>query len=235
MNLILLFKEDFISDNKVLISGRRAEHILFTHKAKVGKQLTVGLLDGKIGKGTVTSIITHQIEMEVILTANPPDPIPLTLILALPRPKSLKKALHVITTLGVKKIYLIETWKVEKSYWQSPLLQPEELKKHFFLGLEQAKDTIIPEIIFKRRFKPFIEDEIPDIVKDTTKFVAHPFNAMPCPYNFKKPIALAIGPEGGFTDYEVSKFIDKGFTSISIGERIQRVEFAIPAIISKMF
>jgi 16S rRNA (uracil1498-N3)-methyltransferase len=235
MNLILLYEQDFIAKNKIVISGRRAEHVLSVHKAEIGKQLTVGLYNSKLGKGTVTSLSNGKIEMITNLTDDPPTPIPLTLILALPRPKSLKKALHVATTLGVKKIFLIETWKVDKSYWQSPLLQSEEIKKQLILGLEQAKDTVLPEVILKRRFKPFIEDEIPEIIKDTIPFVAHPTNSKPCPYNCNESITLAIGPEGGFTDYEVNKFTEQGFTPISIGERIQRVEFAIPAIIGKMY
>jgi 16S rRNA (uracil1498-N3)-methyltransferase len=235
MNLILLQNKDFISEAQVSISGRRAEHVLSVHKAEIGKQLTVGLSNGKMGTGTVTSLNNDKIEMKVILSDNPPTPIPLTLILALPRPKSLKKALHVATTLGVKKIYLIETWKVDKSYWQSPLLQPEEIKKQLILGLEQAKDTILPEVIMKRRFKPFIEDEVPEIIKSSIPFVAHPTDANQCPFNFKKPVTLAIGPEGGFTEYEVNKFMEQGFTPISIGERIQRVEFAIPVIIGKIY
>jgi 16S rRNA (uracil1498-N3)-methyltransferase len=235
MNLILLFKKDFISENKILLSGRRAEHVISIHKAAIGKNLTVGLINGKMGRGTVTSLSSNKVEMEISLTNNPPKPIPLTLILALPRPKSLKKALHVITTLGIKKIYIIETWKVEKSYWQSPLLEPEELQKHLILGLEQAKDTIMPEIILKRRFKPFVEDEISQIIDNTTPFLAHPTYASPCPYDFKKAVTLAVGPEGGFTEYEINKLKEHKFTPISIGQRIQRVEFAIPAIIGKMF
>ena len=235
MNIVLLLKSDFTEKNKVSVFGRRAEHILSIHKAEIGKQLTVGLINDKIGQGTITSINNEKIEMEVYLSEKPPEPLPLTLLLALPRPKSLKKALHVATSLGIKKIYLLETWKVEKSYWQSPLLQVDELNKHLVLGLEQAKDTIMPEVILKRRFKPFLEDELPQIIKNTTPFIAHPSNALPCPYNFIKPVTLAIGPEGGFTDYEVNKFKELNFIPITIGKRIQRVEFAIPSIVSKMY
>ena len=235
MNLILLNNKDFIADNIVKLSGRRAEHILSVQRGRIGKELTVGLVNSNMGKGSITSINDSEITLNISLTEEPPAPLPLTLILALPRPKSLKKALHIATALGVKKIFLIETWKVEKSFWQTPLLSPSEIEKQLILGLEQAKDTVMPEIILKRRFKPFIEDELPAIIKNTIPYVAHPSNAIPCPYNTTAPSTLAIGPEGGFTEYEVNKLIETGFNAITTGPRIQRVEFAIPTIISRMF
>jgi 16S rRNA (uracil1498-N3)-methyltransferase len=235
MNLILLNKNDFVDDNKILISGRRAEHIISVHKASIARELTVGLINGNIGTGTVTHVSDNEIEMDVTLSITPPSPLPLKLIVALPRPKTLKKVLHIATALGIKNIYLIETWKVEKSYWQSPLLETEEIRKHLVLGLEQAKDTVLPKVTLKRRFKPFVEDELPNIIKNTAPFIAQPSDIPDCPYNFNDPATLAIGPEGGFTEYEVNKLAEQGFNKISIGKRIHRVEFAIPIIVGRLF
>lgn len=234
MNLILLFEDDFASENKAIISGRRAIHINEVHRASIGKTLNVGLLGGKIGIGTVIDKKDDTIELDTKLSENPPNPLNLKLIVALPRPKSLKKVIHIATTLGIKEIYIIETWKVEKSYWQSPLLKTEKIMNQLILGLEQAKDTVMPKVFLKKRFKPFAEDELPEIIKNTTPFVAHPSCEKNCPYNIKEPITLAIGPEGGFTNYEVTKLKEIGFSQISIGERILRVEFAIPTIIGRI-
>ena len=235
MNLILLHKNDFTSKNVVCLTGRRLEHILLVHNAEIGKSLTVGLLNGNIGKGTITNISNNSIEMNVILDKNPPCPLPLTLILALPRPKTFKKAVHAAISMGVKKIYVIESWKVDKSYWQSPTIRKDKLEQQIILALEQGKDTILPEIIFKRRFKPFAEDDIPDIINDSYPILAHPSAEKQCPYNINKHITLAVGPEGGFTEYEINLLVKQGFNTFSIGKRILRVEFAVPAIISRLF
>lgn len=235
MNLILLQKEDFITNNRVCLRGRTANHIYSIHKAILGKQLTVGFINGLIGKGTVIQISQNYIELDIDLTLPPPNPLPLTLMIALPRPKTLKKIIQVSTSMGVKDLYFIESWKVEKSYWQSPCLNKNEINKQIKLGLEQGKDTVPPQVIFKKRFKPFIEDEIPDLIKDTYAIVAHPTAKLQCPYNINKSVTLIIGPEGGFTDYEVNLITSNGFESVSIGKRVLRTEYAIPAIIGRLF
>jgi len=87
----------------------------------------------------------------------------------------------------------------------------------------------------RKRFKPFVEDELPLLAKETFSLVAHPEAVAQCPRDVKRPVTLAIGPEGGWTPYEIDKLTDCGFLPINMGKRILRVESAIPAIISKLF
>jgi len=235
MNLILLQTGDFISNNRVCLKGLTAKHIYSVHKAELGTQLTVGLINGLIGKGTVIQICPNHIELDIDLNSPPPETLPLTLIIALPRPKTLKKIIQVSTSMGVKHLYFIESWKVDKSYWQSPCLNVNEINKQIKLGLEQGKDTLPPQIIFKKRFKPFIEDEIPELIKDTYAMVAHPTAEQQCPFNINKPVTLIIGPEGGFTEYEINLITSQGFQAVSIGRRVLRTEYAIPAILGRLF
>lgn len=235
MNLILLFDDDFISNNCVRLTGRRLQHCLEVHRAEVGDSLRVGKLNGLLGTGTILSLTAEQMDLDVQLDQQPPAPLPCTLLLALPRPKMLKRVLQSVTSLGVKKIYLINSYRVEKSFWGSPLLQPEKLQEHLVLGLEQARDTILPEVHLRPRFKPFVEDELPQIAAGTSAYVAHPVAASDCPRDKNEPTTLAIGPEGGFIPYEVDKLHECGFTPISLGERILRVETAVPVLLSRIF
>lgn len=234
MNLIILNQDDFISSNKVVLKERRLQHISNVHKANVGDTLKVGLLNGNIGLGTIETFNTHSLEMNVELNSAPPAPLDLTLICALPRPKVLKRVIQSITTLGIKKIYFINCWKVEKSYWGSPVLSEESLQEHVILGLEQAKDTIMPDIQLKKLFKPFVEDELPEIVKDTYPILAHPGQKQNIPQHTNQALSLAIGPEGGFTQYEVEKLLEAGFQQTSFGNRILKVEVAIPYILGAL-
>jgi RsmE family RNA methyltransferase len=174
------------------------------------------------------------VEMAVDLYEPPPSALPLTLILALPRPKSLKKSIEAAASLGVKNIFIIESWRVEKSYWSSPVLAPEALRERMLLGLEQARDTVLPRIEIRRRFKPFVEDELPELAAESLRLVAHPRDAHPCPVNVQQPVVLMIGPEGGFIPYEIELLQNTGFTPVTIGERILRVETAIAAFIGRL-
>ena len=114
-------------------------------------------------------------------------------------------------------------------------MKEENIRKQLILGLEQARDTILPKVQLRPFFKSFIEDELPGIINETLAFVAHPEAAEPCPYNVRKPVTLVIGPEGGFIPYEIKKLMALGFAPIHLGERILRVESAVPALLSRLF
>lgn len=236
MNLILLFKEDFLNGGeKVRLEGRRLRHVLEVHCASPGDELCVGLAGGQIGRGKITYLTSDLLEMDVQLNFAPPPALPVTLILALPRPKILRRTLAAASSMGVKKIILLNSYRVEKSFWQSPVLQKENIEKQLVLGLEQARDTVMPEVTTRPLFKPFVEDELSAITRDTTALVAHPHALASCPRGLKVPVTLAVGPEGGFIPYEIEKFTSCGFVPVSIGERTLSVESAVPALLSRLF
>jgi 16S rRNA (uracil1498-N3)-methyltransferase len=235
MNCILLFESDFTNRERtaVTLTGRRKEHALSVCKVKAGDTLRVGLLNGNLGIGSVVRVTERFLEMDVSLAAAPPGPLPLTLLLALPRPKAFKRCVEAVASLGVKRIFIIQSFRVEKSYWASPVLSEDSLQKHLLLGLEQACDTVLPRIEIRKRFKPFVEDELPELIKGTLPLVAHPHAEKTCPFLTDTPITLAVGPEGGFIPYEIDLFQKCGFEAVSLGKRILRVEHALPALIGR--
>ncbi len=235
MNLILLKHDDFIAEDRVRLSGRRMEHIRTIHRAEVDTTLRVGRINGKMGLGMITRIDSDFVELDVDLTQPPPERLPVTLLLALPRPKMLRRVLQSVTSLGVKQIYLISTHRVEKSFWLSPLLDSENLHEQLLFGLEQARDTFLPEVHLRKLFKPFVEDELPELIKGTKALVAHPGSEESPRLEPGLATTLAVGPEGGFIPYEVDKLVDCGFTAFSLGERILRVETAVPVLLAKVY
>jgi RsmE family RNA methyltransferase len=234
MNLILLFAEDFVAPGHVQLAGRRLEHVARIHRAAVGDTLTVGVAEGGLGRGLITRLDDEALEMDVTLDAEPPPPLPVTLILAVPRPKVLNRAIAGAVSMGVKRIFLINAWRVEKSYWSSPRMAPENLRLQAILGLEQAKDTRLPSIEIRRLFRPFVEDELPALVQGTRALVAHPPASEACPRFVDAPVTLAIGPEGGFIDAEVASLVRAGFAPVSLGPRVLRVETAIAAVLGRI-
>ncbi len=234
MNLIILNPED-VHDGKALITGSRLEHILTYIKPVIGDSLKTGILNGSIGEGIVTEISDRGLALNLNLQNPPPHPLPLKLILAMPRPKVLNRVIQHAASMGIKEIYIIKTWRVEKSYWETPMLEEENIKIQMITGLEQSRDTILPVIQIRKRFKPFVEDELPELIKGALALTAHPVGGIECPRRVNSPVTLAIGPEGGFIPYEIDALQKIGFETVNIGERILRVETAIPFIIGRLF
>ena len=237
MNLIILFESDFCTPDRstVRLTGRRREHALSVCRIVTGDTLRVGLLNGAIGTGTVTAVDPLYLELSVDLSLPPPEPLPLTLILALPRTKVLKRGLETAPAPGIKKIVILESWRVEKSYWTSPVLSPEVIREHLLLGLEQSGDTALPIVEIRRRFKPFAEDELPALIRGARALVGHPAAGIDCPFRSELPVVLAIGPEGGFIPYEIDLLTGIGFLPVTLCKRILRVEQAIPAFAGRLF
>jgi RsmE family RNA methyltransferase len=235
MNLILLFPEDFVDEALVRLTGRRLQHVTHVHRAALGDELTVGVVGGRMGRGEVVRLDADALELRVALSSDPPVALPVTLVLALPRPKVLNRVIASATSLGVKRIALINAWRVEKSYWHSPRLHEDNLLAQRILGLEQARDTVLPEITLHRLFRPFVEDELPALAADTLALVPRPGANVDCPRAVGQAVTLAIGPEGGFIPAEIASLQRAGFLPVTLGPRILRVETAVPAALARLF
>lgn len=233
MNLVLVFGEDFAAPGRVVLRGRRAAHVREVHRATAGDELVVGIAGGRIGRGRLLSV-SDAIEMEIVLDRDPPPPLDVTLVMALPRPKVLNRVIAAVTSLGVKRIFLINAWRVEKSYWRSPRMSDENLRQQAIAGLEQARDTILPTIERRRLFRPFVEDELPEIIEGTTALAAEPYADGELPRTLSVPLTLAIGPEGGFIRKEIDSLTRIGFRAVTMGPRILRVETAVAAILGRL-
>lgn len=241
MNIILLEAEE-INNQNVMLVDRRAEHIIRVLGAKVGDSYRVGVINGKIGTGTVLSITRNRpygVELGVKLTAKVrPEPA-IDLVLALPRPIMLKRIFSQAAALGVGRFYIIHARRVEKSFWSGSILKQDQARFQLLQGLEQAVDTRVPDVEMHRRFKPFAEDVLP-LIKERYShlLVAHPEAGSTLLQSMSGEsvtrILFAIGPEGGWVDYEINKLCEQGFKSFTIGNRILKVDTAVVALHSRI-
>jgi RsmE family RNA methyltransferase len=235
VNLLLLEEADFISADRVILRDRRLKHMQEVHRSEVGDSLRVGRLGGLLGSAQLLRLETREAELSVKFDREPPAKLPLTLVLALPRPKMLRRVFQTIATMGVPKVILVNSYRVEKSFWQTPFLEPAAIREQLILGLEQARDSVLPEVIIEKRFKPFVEDRLPAIVSGTLGLVGHPGNFPACPRAVEQPVTLAIGPEGGWIPYEVDLLHASGLNPVQLGDRILRVETAVTALLARLF
>ncbi len=234
MNLVLLDPADFVSESRVVLQGRRHAHLREVVRITPGEPLRVGLIGGKLGTGIVEAIDEQQIQLTVTLVDDPPPPLPVTLLLALPRPLSLKKVLQQATAMGVKRFVLFACARVEPSFFTASAVRPAALDEELRLGLEQARDTVLPQVeVYPHRFHRFLAERWSDCASGQV-LIAHPEpGAPPCPRAVAGPVTLVVGPEGGFVPAEVDRLRERG-TLVDLGPRILRVETAVVALLARL-
>jgi RsmE family RNA methyltransferase len=93
----------------------------------------------------------------------------------------------------------------------------------------------LPTLHIAKRFKPFVEDELPALLAGKKAYVAHPGLGRACPHATQDSTVLVIGPEGGFIPYEVELLQKAGCEGIHLGPRILRVENAVSVLVAKLF
>lgn len=242
MNCILLPK-----NAQSIRNEQQVRHIKEVLKAKVGDSLTIGEMGGDIGRATIAQISSDEVVLsDMVLDKKPPAKLDLTVVLALPRPKVLRRLIMDMTSLGVKRLIVVNSYRTQKSYWQSPLL--ERIDEFVFEGLQQAIDSVPLEVEFHKRFKPFVEDEFWDLLAGdkapSDAVIAHPYasqswrayleglKAQKSPKN-SMPKVLCIGAEGGWIEYEVDLLCQHGCTSVSLGARILRTETVVSVLLGQ--
>ncbi len=235
MNVVLLDPAEVGSDGRACVGGRRAEHVRKVLGKAPGDTLAVGVRGGKLGTATVVSSTKQALELEACVFERDPAPKrPITLVLALPRPPVFRRLLQHVTAFGIERLVLLHTRRVEKSYWMSPSLEPDAIEAQLQLGLEQAVDTVAPQVERARGFKAFVEERLPELAAGARVLVAHPGVLPPCPTDVAGPVVLLVGPEGGFIPYELERLCDAGAQGVSLGPRILRVETATLALLGRV-
>ncbi|HET8538711.1 MAG TPA: 16S rRNA (uracil(1498)-N(3))-methyltransferase [Anaeromyxobacter sp.] len=236
MNLFLLDPSELRPDGTARLDGRRAAHARDVLRAAPGDRVLAGVVGGRMGEADVLSIGEAELVLRPALDRDPPPPSPVALLLALPRPKILRRVLQASAAMGVKRIALVGSWRVEKSYFGSPFLAGEAIRRELLLGLEQGRDTALPEVTVHRLFKPFVEDALDAAFPAQTRLLAHPAGATPLETvrPGRERATLAVGPEGGWTAYEADRLRERGFAPFTLGPRALRVDAAVPYAVGQV-
>mgnify|MGYP001826950213 FL=1 len=234
MNLLLFNDEDRLDARSIAVGGRRLHHLQQVLRASAGDSIRVGEVGGNMGRGTIVEITTQRAVIELSADTPPPAKLALELILALPRPKMLRRILRTVAVCGIPRLQLVNSYRVEKSFWRSPALAPDTIRGYLLQGLEQSRDTVLPEVVCHRLFRPFVEDTLPGLLAGRRALLAHPGDYPPCPRDLDEPTVLVIGPEGGFIPYEVEKLQETGCRAVSLSPRILRVETAVAVLLGRL-
>ncbi|MFZ9148269.1 16S rRNA (uracil(1498)-N(3))-methyltransferase [Vulcanococcus sp.] len=233
MNIILLNQADWIDEQTVVLRDRRAEHIRTVLKSQIGDSLRVALLHGDCGQGVVRALEAEAVTLQVELGEPPPPRHRFDLVLALPRPKMLRRMLRQCAEFGVQHLHLINSARVEKSYWQSPLLHTDRLFEALKAGLERSKDSLPPRVHFHRRFRPFVEDELSQLCGGRPCWITDPSGPQSLAEAAAGPAVVMIGPEGGFVPFEVELAESVIAQRVHLGSRILSADTALTTVLAQ--
>jgi len=236
MNLLLLDSDELDGDGRVRLGGRRARHLVEVLEVAPGQSLRAGIRRGSLGEAIVSEV--DGAEVEVVYRATRPATVEpaVDLVLALPRPKVLSRILQHVAAMGVGRVDLINAWRVDKSYFDSPRLVPAALDADVVLGCEQGRHTWTPEVTVHRRFMSFCQSLAPD--DSRLRLVADPGAGSRLP-ELGALVAggrtvVAIGPEGGWIERERATLDELGFVAVELMEAVLRTEAAVIAALAQL-
>lgn len=235
MNLILFEANDIRADTTVDASGLQARHLIKVLKVTQGQQVRIGVIDGPTGLGIVTAIGEGRVTMTCTFGAATPDRPRVDLLLALPRPKVMRRLWAQLSALGVGHVILTNAEKVERDYFDTHLLRPEGYRPLMLEGLQQARDTRVPEVSVHKQFRKLIESDLDGLFPAGHRIVAHPGGHTSISGALGSApgrVLLAVGPEGGWNDFELSLLRSHGFTPVTMGPRTLTTATACIALLT---
>ena len=236
MNLILCEPAEVGGDGVVTLTGARAAHVRGVLRGKPGDTVRIGVVDGARGHGEITALDDDRVVLRSVLDTPVGEAPAVDLLLALPRPKVLRRLWAQLAALGVGRIVLTNAARVERHYFDTHVVEASTYRALLVEGLQQAADTRLPRVSIHRQFKILVEDELDALSGDATRLVAHPgrhpslltaAGASP-----RRRTLLAIGPEGGWNDFELDLLTRHGFAIVSMGPRILRTDTACVALLA---
>jgi RsmE family RNA methyltransferase len=235
LNLILLESHEVAADGHVTLSGARARHLLTVLGVTPDRSVRLGLIEGPLGIGTVTSATGSTVTLRCAFEpAAPPRP-RVDLLLALPRPKVMNRLWAQLAAIGVGQIILTNAERVERPYFDTHVITPEHYRPLLIEGLQQARDTRLPRVSVHRQFRVLIEDQMDALFPGADRIVADASPAQPMQSVVRAHdarVLLAIGPEGGWNGFELDLLRAHGFQPVSMGPRTLRSDTACIALLT---
>jgi 16S rRNA (uracil1498-N3)-methyltransferase len=236
VNLIILEERDRVDTHCARLTDARAVHLLTVLRVTPGQTVRVGLLDGPFGAGTVESAGSSEVTLRCAFETEPPPRPRVDVLLALPRPKVMRRLWAQLAALGVGQIILTNAERVERHYFDTHVLAESTYRPLLIEGLQQARDTRLPPVSIHRQFKILIEDHLDDLFSAGLRVVADPGSttslASTVSNHQNERVLMAIGPEGGWNAFELGLLAAHGFRLVGLGPRTLRVDTACTALLA---
>ena len=236
MNLILVDERERVDGHSVTLSDARAAHLLNVLRVVPGQSVRIGVLNGPQGVATVESVRDGQVTLGCVFESAAPARPRVDVLLALPRPKVMRRLWAQLSALGVGQIILTNAERVERHYFDTHVLTEPLYRSLLIEGLQQARDTRLPAVSIHRQFRILVEDHLDGLFGEGIRVVADPSGSTSIGAALadhrNRRVLIAIGPEGGWNTFELSLLEAHGFHRVGLGPRTLRVDTACTALLA---
>jgi RsmE family RNA methyltransferase len=207
----------------------RAIHLLRVLMRREGDMFDAGIVGGPRGKATLAAIGAEALVIRFEPGPLPEPADPIHLVVALPRPQTARKILGEAASLGVASMRFFPSEKGEPGYASSTLWRTGEWRRHLLDGAAQAFDTRIPEIFHNAG----LAESVALLPAACTRIALDNYEATRrLGPSAVRPLALAFGPERGWSAAERDLLRANGFGLAHLGRRVLRTETAAVAALA---
>jgi len=210
----------------ISLPDSEALHAIKVIRVRDGQE--VELFDGRghQARARISQVGRNHCECEVepgLEISREPE-VTIDLGIALPKPERAKELIERLTELGVRSLTPIVADRSQRPPSDALL---DKLSRVVIEACKQSGRNQLLQIHPTQTAKHFFAH-----AGSETKLIAHPSQPSLPLRAIQRDLSVtaAIGPEGGWTEEEVTHAVDEGFKTIVLGSRVYRIETAAVAI-----
>ncbi len=215
---------DEVSGNHAVLVGDHARHLVRVLRARVGQEFDI--VAGPVTRhGRISSLTEDRVEFELGEEAPAAPVCNLTLMLAIFKFDRMEWAIEKCTELGAKRIVPVIARRTDAHLALASEKRVERWRRIALQASEQSRRSISSEISDPVKFDIALRTPAGlRVVLSETENKTRLRDALTGVEN--AGVALAVGPEGGWTDDELRLFDSSGWISATLGPTILRAETA---------
>jgi len=216
---------DEVSGSRAALVGEHADHLVRVLRARVGQDFDIATGEG-VRRGRIASVSDKRVEFDLGEELSATAMVQITLLLAIYKFDRMEWAIEKCTELGVPRIIPVVARRSDSHLPAASGKRVERWRRIARQATEQSRRAFPPEISEPLKLPDALnisaalrivltETEDRTLLRDIVK-----------PDAASGGIALAVGPEGGWTEGELQLFQQGGWISASLGSTVLRAETA---------
>lgn len=226
---------DQVNGDSASLLGDHAVHLARVLRAKVGEEFDIAInVDGqaRVRRSTITSISDNRVDFALgdVLNATWNVAPKITLALAIFKFDRMEWALEKCTEIGVAHIIPVIAHRSDPHLAASSMKRHDRWLRLVRQASEQSRRLAPPEIALPIKLKDLSGILTPDfptrVVLSESRKENEGSKLTDILQFAPSEVALAVGPEGGWCDDELSWFRESGWSVASLGNTILRAETA---------